>query len=75
MEIAAMARLPIIPEDHEDLEEGLIRNPEDVNLCVCCNGPWCRYTVPCVIGFNVACCTGLLVFVILGYVMGNQLFQ
>jgi hypothetical protein len=72
------ARLPIILEEHSangsDLEEGLIHK-ESENLCECCNGPWCVYVVPCVIGWNVVLCTGLIIFVILGYILGDKLIH
>ncbi len=77
-----IAQLPIILEER-DLEEGLIeihdpqnpKIPNDTNLCECCNGPWCRYLVPCMVGLNVVVCTGLLIFVILGYVLGDRLIK
>ncbi len=71
-----IAQLPIILEE-KDLEEALIevKDSKDTNLCECCNGPWCRYLVPCMVGWNVVVCTGLIVFVILGYVLGDRLIK
>lgn len=70
------SQLPIILEE-KDLEEGLIETKDlkDENLCECCNGPWSRYVVPCVVGWNVIVCIGLLIFVILGYVLGDRLIH